>query len=364
MDNEKAVIVALCDAKDVSIFDTGIKGEMFKRFRVEFEWIMAFFHDYGTFPSKDAFNKQFPTFEWLVLTNPSIYYFEELKKETLYESMIVLTDELYKSLESIGRSKPDDVWELLLHGVSNISVAANPGHDFDWSNSGLERWNLYQERKTKQGILGYRSGWLQLDDILAGLQNGHLVVMAGVRSVGKTWAMCNMIYNVYNQKARPMVITCEMPADEIMRRLDCLAAKMPYENLRRGKLRLWQENLYKKWLDDKTRHPLIVVRPSDFVGSGVTQIVAKAQEIRPTILFIDGAHELNDDEKAKTRVEKIYNISKQLKRAALTLNIPVIASTHMKKEAEKGGDLSGISWSDSWARDADDVIEIVGESGS
>lgn len=363
MDIERSLISSVCGYTGRDLFEHGVKPEMFSSWRREFEWIMKFFREHGAFPSRAAFKRQYPSFVFVKTQNPCGYYCDELRNRVLFDSMCELTERMRDTLEGKARDDPVIAWDTLTQGIASIASTARSGSDTDSDSDGPSRWKDYIDRKRKKGMLGYAMGWPAMDDALAGIQNGHLLAFAGRPRMGKTWLLCHLVKTIWReQKGRPLFISYEMPVSEIMRRVDALVLRLSYNALKKGLLSPWQEKLYHEWLTKPKKRPFVVCSPMN-----VSALMSKVKELSPTVLFLDGAHAMVDDIRARSTMEQMTMIVRQLKRMAVSENIPIIASTHLNREAGKSGstgELENVSWTDAWGKEADDVIKVYGDPES
>src|SRR5207244_9839247 len=76
--------------------------------------------------------------------------------------------------------------------------------------------------KGELGQVGLRTGYHYLDEILAGLRPGNMIVLAARPSVGKTALALNIAAHVALREARPVgVFSLEMSHAELTNRLLC-----------------------------------------------------------------------------------------------------------------------------------------------
>ena len=130
-----------------------------------------------------------------------------------------------------------------------------------------------QDEKDKAGQ-GLATGFPGLDGRIGGLEPGHLTVIAGQTSMGKTAFALNVVHNVIRQDKKALFFSLEMTAKEIADRLIIRDAKV-------------DASKYQKKLDDPgwqnvnaalnrlTGKPLLI---SEKRGLGVSEIRAKAMK--------------------------------------------------------------------------------------
>ena len=96
--------------------------------------------------------------------------------------------------------------------------------------------------KKKGKYSGIVSGFEDLDNMLGGLQNSDLIILAGRPSMGKTALATNIAFNAAKyfsneeEKASAVMFSLEMSAEQIGLRILAEQAKIPSDKLRKGDL--------------------------------------------------------------------------------------------------------------------------------
>jgi RecA-family ATPase len=90
-------------------------------------------------------------------------------------------------------------------------------------------------------------------------------------------------------------------------------------------------------------------------------LVAKAEQLKPDILFVDGVYLMLDQVTGDANTpQALTNITRGLKRVAQSLNIPVIITTQTLLWKMKGGKVSAdsIGYSSSFFQDSDVILGL------
>jgi replicative DNA helicase len=181
----------------------------------------------------------------------------------------------------------------------------------------------------------------------------------------KTWLLLYSAVHVFKRGFRPLVISKEMPTEQIRRRIHAIFAAMDYHALRTGRLTPREEQRYFEDLEAFSENDPFILSGDDEDKGGVMSVSAKIREYDPDVVFIDGVYLMHDDRtnKRTSDWQGIAHITQDLKRMAKQLDIPVIGSTQANRSAEKskGESKSEVAYGDSFTQDADYLIRIIFE---
>lgn len=162
-----------------------------------------------------------------------------------------------------------------------------------------------------------------LNNMSAGMVRGHLWVIGGFSSTGKTAVMVNLLEDVMRAGGSAMVASTEMSQEQYMLRALSMTSNVPQRTIRHGGMNLEQAGDYATakafWKTGR-------VRVYDDLYS-VTRIRRMAKKVREQmgdldVLFVDFLQNLNEtgDEVKDARISAI-----QLQQIAKDLNCCVVA---------------------------------------
>jgi len=109
----------------------------------------------------------------------------------------------------------------------------------------------------------------------------------------------------------------------------------------------------------KTSHPFHLVDAVN--GLTIDSLVAKAEQLKPDILFVDGVYLMLDQVSGDANTpQALTNITRGLKRVAQVLNIPVVITTQTLLWKMKGGKVTAdsIGYSSSFFQDSDVILGL------
>lgn len=298
-------------------------------------------------------------------------YAEIIRKKKILRDMISASHEILE----LSNDEDEEIESLLdsaeqkLFAISQRSQPQNFVAVPALLNEAFER--LDKLHKGDGTLRGLSTGFLDLDEILAGLQNSDLLILAARPSLGKTALALDLVLNVARKnKVNVGVCSLEMSKASIIDRLLASEAGVSLWKLRTGKLSTSGENNdfekisaalgtisdYNIYIDD-TPSPTIL------------QIRAMARRLQAAhgldVLFVDYLQLIKPLRSYGNPVQEITEISRSLKGLARELEIPVIALSQLSRAVESRTDqrpkLSDLRDSGSIEQDADVVMFIYRE---
>tara|TARA_Y100000389_G_scaffold101339_1_gene98113 strand:- start:7638 stop:9092 length:1455 start_codon:yes stop_codon:yes gene_type:complete len=263
--------------------------------------------------------------------------------------------------------------------IFNLTFSQNTGSDFKGISDALKT-TLEKTLIAKQAdshITGISTGLSDLDQILSGLQNSDLVILAGRPSMGKTALAINMAVNACkdlmvkdteNEEQRAVgIFSLEMSSDQLSSRILSMETSISATKFRSG---IISED---EWQVISARSAQIADMPifiDDTPALSISAIRTRTRRLikkkNLSILVIDYLQLIRGSKKTENRVQEISEITQGLKAIAKEFNIPVIALSQLSRAVEQRDDkrpqLSDLRESGSIEQDADVVAFIYRES--
>lgn len=212
-----------------------------------------------------------------------------------------------------------------------------------------------------RAITGLETGFLELDDMTRGLQNGELVIVAARPSMGKTALALNMAAHIAVALKAPVVVfTMEMPRKQIGERLLCSRAAIDSGTVRRNALNPQQWERIQVGAGELSESPLYI---DDQPSLSALQLRAKArryaQRFGIKAVFVDYL-QLMSGPKSDSREQEVSAISRGIKALARELNVPVVCLSQLNRGPENREGhrprMSDLRESGAIEQDADAVI--------
>ena len=217
---------------------------------------------------------------------------------------------------------------------------------------------LYQNDQT---ITGLPTGFRDLDKITTGLHEDEMIILAARPAVGKTAFALNIAQNVGTKTDKSVAIfSLEMVAEQLVNRMLCSEGSIDANHLRTGQLNEeeWQNLIIAMGSLSKAK-----IYMDDTPGIRMAEIRAKcrrlAREQGDLGLIIIDYLQLIEGSGQENRQQEVSAVSRQLKKLAKELHVPVIALSQLSRGVEQRQDkrpvLSDIRESGSIEQDADIV---------
>ncbi len=217
---------------------------------------------------------------------------------------------------------------------------------------------LYQQ---KEDITGLPTGYHDLDKMTAGLQPDNLIIIAARPAVGKTAFALNIAQNVGTKTDKTVAIfSLEMSAESLVNRMLCAEGSVNANHLRTGQL---SPDEWKNLIVAMGSLSQTSIFIDDTPGIKMSEIRAKcrrlARDQKNLGLIVVDYLQLIEGTNKENRQQEVSEISRQLKKLAKELSVPVIALSQLSRGVEQRQDkrpvLSDIRESGSIEQDADIV---------
>jgi len=190
-----------------------------------------------------------------------------------------------------------------------------------------EAFQLLQERYENQGsVTGLPTGFHDLDEMTAGLQNSDLIILAARPAMGKTTLALNLAeYAALKTKKAVAVYSMEMSASQLAFRLISSIGRVNATRLRTGQLEDedWSRvNMAIKMLSE------VKIFIDDTPALSPDVLRSKARRIKREhdlgLIVIDYLQLMAVPGTGENRATEISEISRSLKALAKELNVPVM----------------------------------------
>jgi replicative DNA helicase len=272
----------------------------------------------------------------------------------------------------IGYSVPEDVAkaldraESLIYEVNEKRVTDTTKKIADMLSENLDRLEQIVERG--QAITGTPTGFVDIDELLSGLQPNALVVVGARPAMGKTSFGLGMAAHAAMEARRPVLFfSLEMSNLELSQRLLCAEAKVDSQRVRSGKL---QADDWKKISSAMGRLGEAPIWIDDNPNLTIMEIRAKARRLKSQVgdlgmIVVDYLQLMTGRSSAENRQVEVSELSRGLKILARELETPVVALSQLSRGLELRSDkrpmLADLRESGSIEQDADVVMFIFRE---
>ncbi len=310
----------------------------------------------------------------------AVHYAKIVRDKALLRFLIHTSTEILR--DAYDQAQPaEDLVQTAERKIFELSDLGSTGEAITLSDALAIAYDRIDERSAgdHMSISGISTGFTDLDELTAGLQNGELIIVAARPSVGKTAFALALIRNIAVDGGYPVFFaSLEQSRIELAERLLCSHSRVESHKLRKGNL---SSDDMAKLIDAggalRNAHVFI----DDTPGQSISRIAANARRLqlrhKLKLVVIDYLQLIEPENRRDPRQEQVAQISKRLKHMARELKIPVVALAQVNRASEdrqdhrprladlrESGCLTGetlVTLADSGARVP--IRDLVGRSG-
>ena len=330
-----------------------------------------------------------PAYIFDLANNAPIIYEETLQQycsiileKSLYREMIGICE---NTIDSAFRQQEsfDELSDKATSSLITLSNRRQVKSVLPLHNLVLDSLNKLEfQQKSGATLQGISSGYPYLDNMCSGFKAGDMIVLAGRPGMGKTGFALNIALAIAKNNLNVLFFSLEMPAEQITNRILSIECSINSRNILNGKLDQEEINRLYANLDHISELPIYVDETPSITISELRSKAKKLDaELRKTpnlnretqnkldCIFIDYLQLMSSNVFKEDKVRQVEDISKNIKKLAKDLGIPIVAMAQLNRKIEerRGGKmeisgnkpmLSDLKDSGSIEQDADMVMFI------
>jgi len=316
-------------------------------------------HTFGTFELCDDPGVNLPTYCTIVRTN---------RLTRNYEDALIEANDLAKkdpiAAMTFMQAKTQELMSL---GITT--------KDMKLSEGAREAGRRHDDAAAGGGMTSpLEWPWPPVNEVTLGIQQDDYIVVYGRPKSMKSFVVSKMAAHLYEcGMNHVMIYTKEMPAWQLFRRTAGFIARVPYDNLRLGRLtardRAALQGVIDEVAEEETRtdgkHTITVVSGRDAPGGvdSIGWLRSKVEKYKPDVIMIDGLYLMSSDKKTMKDEERVRTISRAARQMVLDYETPLIATMQATRAAAKNStaELDEIAYSDAIGQDATALIRCINE---
>ena len=218
------------------------------------------------------------------------------------------------------------------------------------------------------GLRGVRTGFVDLDNTLSGMQDSNLLILAARPGQGKTAMVVNISQHIaVNDKLPVGIFSLEMSKEEMVDRLLVGQADVDAWRIKTGRLSEGDFTKLSSAMGELADAPIFI---DDTPGISVSEMRTKARRLHLeqnlSLLIVDYLQLVDPGRRYDNRVQEVSIVSQSLKNLARELKIPVLAVSQLSRAVEHRGEkkpqLADLRESGSIEQDADVVMFLYREN--
>ena len=232
----------------------------------------------------------------------------------------------------------------------------------------FEKIDHLYHRDNPSDVTGVPTGYVDIDKMTSGLQQGDLIIIAARPSMGKTALALNIAEHVAVDNGLPVAIfSMEMSATQLAMRMLGSIARVDQHKMRTGRLS------DKEWGDLSDAMGKLHETPIYIDESGALtalEVRARARRLKRQysklgLIVIDYIQLMSASSQGENRATEISEISRSLKAMAKELEVPVVALSQLNRAVDQRPDrrpvMSDLRESGAIEQDADVIMFIYRE---
>lgn len=293
------------------------------------------------------------------------HYATIVQKKYVLRSLIDAADEVSEMAFEEGDDSMEDILDTAEKKIFSVISTPKNQKYLSLKNALPEAWERLEKLHEHKGMLrGLPTGFKALDDILSGLQNSDLVILAARPSMGKTTLALDIarITSINHDKS-VAVFSLEMSSQQLVDRMLAAQSRVNAWNLRTGRLSSDKEfSQLRDSLDQLAKAKIYI---DDTPGNSIVRMRALARRLKAEkgldLIVVDYLQLMTTSKNYDSMVNQVTEISRSLKGLAKELDVPVLALSQLSRAVESRGGkprLSDLRDSGSIEQDADVVMFI------
>ena len=267
----------------------------------------------------------------------AVYYAKIVRQKALTRNLIHAGNEILR--DAYDGTMPAE--ELLEQAERKVFAIAESGVQDNTSTLHQALQQAYDRIDARTGrdnrqVSGLSTGFLEMNEITAGLQNGELVVVAARPSVGKTAFALSLARNIAIDEKQPVFfVSLEQSRVELAERMMAMQSRVNSSKIRSGHLS--SDDMQRLIVaGDQLGHGKFFI--DDSPGQSMLRIAANARRLKRRenirAVMIDYLQLIEPEDRRDPRHEQVAQISRRLKLLARELDVPVIALAQLNRGSE------------------------------
>lgn len=289
------------------------------------------------------------------------YYIGEVQKNHVHRQLIInLRETLIEAYQTHDPSKLISTAQAKMDELAEQSIAPNTFSSIrDILPECFEDLDKKYHARSEGRTFGVPSGFVDLDRMTSGFQDGDLIIVGARPSVGKTAFALNVAQNAAVEVENVIAIfSLEMSKKQLVNRMICAEGNVNASDFRSGYLIQDDWGRVTNAIGKLSERQIYI---DDTPAITAMEILSKCRRLKKekglSMIIIDYLQLISGGGRSENRTQEVSDISRTLKRIARELGVPVIALSQLSRGVEQRQDkrpmLSDLRESGSIEQDAD-----------
>ena len=331
-----------------------------------YNFVKQFKYKHNQYPNLKTIEAEVPGISFTALPEePVEYWAAEIKERKKFWLISTLNGQITEYLRKNNVAGAVDEFKRVNDALLRINQEFSVE---DIAKIQEEVLNRHDKVQRTAGIAGIPYGFPILDNLTHGQQGGDFNVLIGQTGSCKSYFSISCAKAAHNAGKNVMVISPEMPPEQIARRVLAIQLGLPDKDIRKGKLSMFAVQKARRIINEpisiegEEQKNWFKILPSGLY-SDVNQVISVASEYKPDLLVVDGFYLLkNNSLRASSGWQIDESVIFLLKNFSIHANIPILAVTQYNRASP--GKLEGARGSQSTEQVASNFFSLEFESPS
>lgn len=330
-----------------------------------FRYIDNHVQKYGQLPHVETVKSEFPGIQLPNTLEPPEYYLDKMERRHVYTLVRNATLEADALLKD---QKEGEAFSTVYDALGEAIVVRDRKKVINLSEEAANIILADYRHKTTLGLdYGIKLGWGTFDEMVGGLDGGDVLVIAGRPATGKSFLTLYNAHHAWEAQGKcPLYVSMEMKPLQITQRFAALHASVPITPLKKAELEGDQHKSMLQELRDLAEASVPFWVVDGALAASVKDIVAITRQVKPDVVFVDGAYLLRHTNPKASNWERIKGVVEDIKQhVAEALDLPVVLSYQLNRGSEKKkGQFHGVAdlaYSDAIGQIASVVLGLMEE---
>jgi len=308
-------------------------------------WIADYMRKYSKMPTLTRLQKEFVDFLPLKSVDPLLDIFD---REVLEKKRLLATNMVATLSEALREPRFDPAGAIAdVHRTLSVS------------QTGLIKYSTFDREEYFKPRTPLMFHFPLIDKVTGGLLNGDLGYIVGRLGTGKSTTAQWVTHQWWKDGKRMLFISGEMMPIDVLMRLDAMVGGFNPRELRMSTktLGLQKKVQIVSHVAAASKGEIIFPKNRMMTPSAV---IGAATQLEVDAVIIDGVYLMRTDRFVASKWERVAEISNHLKQGALSLGIPFLGITQLRRLGGKEKvEVEDIAYSDALGQDADVVLSIT-----
>lgn len=315
----------------LAAIDRGVSAEdhLYGDGKKAWEYLVSHWKEYREVPSIDVIEAKVVCGLDGSSSESARFFLDEIFKRRLFFLCRDGTENVAKSLDERDPQAAAEAWSEIHHKIQSENLTVKKVE----SLLALGKQVLSGYEDAKAGVRGIPTPWPTMDDQTLGWWPEDLVMYIARLGIGKTWLTIISAHKAWVEGRKVLFISTEMNKVQIARRFFALHLRLPYDDIRKGRLGEFVEEKFYAGINEVIGGSGINIVGGDFDYT-VDNLGAVVADEQPELLCVDGPYLIKNN--GRDRHERVSSTFDDLKSLGIRYGHATLTNLQFNRSAKTG----------------------------